>query len=110
MDLEKTVVVGVNAFRDVEDAVERELAKTEKKAEEQFNARFVTKGKDFISQFLPKQINESDTEKLILEIIRDHNFKTIKDMGKLMNNLKSDYASSVDMALAGKIAKSKLSN
>ena len=34
MDLEKTVVVEVNAFSDVEDAVERELAKAEKKAEE----------------------------------------------------------------------------
>ena len=65
---------------------------------------------NIISQFLPKQINELETEKLILEIIREHNFKTIKDMGKLMNNLKSDHAASVDMALAGKIAKSKLSN
>jgi uncharacterized protein YqeY len=65
---------------------------------------------NIISQFLPKQINELETEKLILEIIREYNFKTIKDMGKLMNNLKSDHAASVDMALAGKIAKSKLSN
>jgi RNA polymerase nonessential primary-like sigma factor len=35
MDQEKTVVVEVNAFSDIEDAVERELAKAEKKAEEQ---------------------------------------------------------------------------
>jgi len=35
MGQEKTVVVEVNAFSDIEDAVERELAKAEKKAEEQ---------------------------------------------------------------------------
>jgi RNA polymerase nonessential primary-like sigma factor len=35
MSQEKTVVVEVNAFSDIEDAVERELAKAEKKAEEQ---------------------------------------------------------------------------
>ena len=35
MSLEKTVVVEVNAFGDIEVAVERELAKAEKKAEEQ---------------------------------------------------------------------------
>ena len=35
MGQEKTVTVEVNAFSDIEDAVERELAKAEKKAEEQ---------------------------------------------------------------------------
>jgi RNA polymerase nonessential primary-like sigma factor len=35
MGQEKTVVVEVNAFSDIEDTVERELAKAEKKAEEQ---------------------------------------------------------------------------
>ncbi|PKH00017.1 RNA polymerase sigma factor RpoS [Paraglaciecola sp. MB-3u-78] len=35
MSQENTVVVEVNAFSDIEDAVERELAKAEKKAEEQ---------------------------------------------------------------------------
>lgn len=35
MSLEKTVVVEVDAFSDIEDAVERKLAKAEKKAEEQ---------------------------------------------------------------------------
>jgi RNA polymerase nonessential primary-like sigma factor len=35
MEQEKTVLVEVDAFSDIEDAVERELAKAEKKAEEQ---------------------------------------------------------------------------
>ena len=34
-------------------------------------------------------------------------YETIKDMGKLMGDLKANYSGSIDMALAGKIAKSK---
>ncbi|MDC0056539.1 GatB/YqeY domain-containing protein [Alphaproteobacteria bacterium] len=64
---------------------------------------------DVISQFLPQQLNEEDTEKIIEKIISENNFSTLKDMGALMKNLKSSKAGSIDMTLAGKIAKSKLS-
>ena len=64
---------------------------------------------DVISNFLPQQLNEDDTEKLIDKLISENNFSTLKDMGGIMNNLKSRHAGSIDMALAGKIAKSKLS-
>ena len=60
---------------------------------------------DLISQFLPNQLNERKTEEIIIEMIKKQNFSSIKDMGALMNNLKSEYAGSVDMAMAGKIAK-----
>ena len=63
---------------------------------------------DIISQFLPKQMNEEEVLNLITKIIKDNNLKSIKDMGKLMNELKLNYAGSLDMALAGKLAKSKL--
>lgn len=62
---------------------------------------------DIISQFLPQQLDAIDTEKLIIKIIAEKNLDSIKDMGKLMNELKSNHAGSLDMALAGKIAKSK---
>ena len=60
---------------------------------------------DLISQFLPNQLNERETEEIIIEMIKKQNFSSLKDMGALMNNLKSEYAGSVDMAMAGKIAK-----
>ena len=60
---------------------------------------------DLISQFLPKQLNERETEEIIIEMIKKQNFSSLKDMGALMNNLKSEYTGSVDMAIAGKIAK-----
>ena len=65
---------------------------------------------DLISQFLPKQLNERETEEIIIEMIKKQNFSSLKDMGTLMNNLKSEYAGSVDMATAGKIAKLILNN
>ena len=60
---------------------------------------------DLISQFLPKQLNERETEEIIKAIIKKQSFSSLKDMGALMNNLKSEYAGNVDMAMAGKIAK-----
>ena len=65
---------------------------------------------DLISQFLAKQLNEMATEEIIKEMIKKQTFSSLKDMGALMNNLKSEYAGSVDMAMAGKIAKLLLNN
>ena len=62
---------------------------------------------DIISQFLPQQLNEKDTENIIDKIIVENTMTSLKDMGSLMNNLKKNYAGKIDMALAGKIAKSK---
>ena len=64
---------------------------------------------DIINQFLPQQLNEADTEAIIDKIINEYNFSTLKDMGMIMNNLKNSHTGSIDMALAGKIARSKLS-
>ena len=65
---------------------------------------------DLISQFLPNQLNERETEEIIIEMIKKQNFSSIKDMRSLINNLKSEYAGSVDIAMAGKIAKLILNN
>ena len=65
---------------------------------------------DVISQFLPKQMNETETMELLTKIINDNKLESLKDMGKLMNELKTNYAGNIDMALAGKLAKSKLIN
>ena len=59
-----------------------------------------------IENFLPSQKNESETKEIIENIIKENNFISIKDMGKLMNIIKSDYMGQIDMGLAGKIAKS----
>ena len=63
-----------------------------------------------INLFLPKQKNEIETEKIIHELIKNNKFNSLKDMGKLMSFLKADYSGEIDMGMAGKIAKSQLSN
>ncbi len=65
---------------------------------------------DLISQFLPKQLDEKETESIIKKIIEDNKLESIKDMGKLMNLVKTNYSGSVDMAMVGKIAKSLFNN
>ena len=65
---------------------------------------------DIISKFLPQQKNEVETENIIELIIEKNSLHALKDMGRLMNELRVNHSGSVDMALAGKIAKSKLAN
>ena len=43
-----------------------------------------------IEIFLPEQKSEKETEEIIIKIIKDNNFSSIKDMGKLMNLIKSN--------------------
>ena len=47
-------------------------------------------------------------QEIIENIIRENNFSSIKDMGKLMNIIKSDYIGVIDMGVAGKFAKISL--
>ena len=63
---------------------------------------------DVIDIFLPEQKSEVEIEKIINEIIKKNKLSSIKDMGKLMNILKSEYPGVIDMGVAGKIAKIKL--
>ena len=65
---------------------------------------------DLINQFLPQQLNEPEIENIFNKIIEEKKFSSLKDMGTLMNSIKIDHAGSVDMAIAGKIAKTLLSS
>ena len=58
-----------------------------------------------MSEYLPKQLSENDTKKLCEEVINKINASSLKDMGKVMGELKKNYSDSVDFSLAGKIIK-----
>tara|TARA_B100001245_G_C22742617_1_gene359976 strand:+ start:92 stop:256 length:165 start_codon:yes stop_codon:yes gene_type:complete len=47
-------------------------------------------------------------KKIIVNFLKDNNLSSLKDMGKVMNYLKSNYTGSVEMGLAGKLAKELL--
>ena len=58
-----------------------------------------------MSEYLPKQLSEEDTKKLCEEVINKINASSLKDMGKVMGELKKNHSDSVDFSLAGKIIK-----
>ena len=61
-----------------------------------------------IERFLPAQMSEDETDKAISDIIAEMDASSIKDMGKVMGELKSRYAGQLDMAKADGQVKAKL--
>ena len=64
-----------------------------------------TKEIDIISSFLPKQLNEEDTKKLCEEVIKKLGASSIKDMGKVMGDLKKTHGDVLDFSKVGSIIK-----
>ena len=62
-----------------------------------------------IDTFLPKQLSEEETKKICKEIIESVGASSIKDMGKIMGQLKQKYSDSVDFSIANTIVKGLLS-
>ena len=60
---------------------------------------------EIISEYLPKQLSEEETKKLCTEIVQKIGAASIKDIGKIMGELKKNYAGSLDFAKAGLILK-----
>ncbi len=58
-----------------------------------------------LSEYLPKQLGEEETKKICSEIIEKTGALSIKDMGKVMGELKKNYSDSVDFSKAGTIIK-----
>ena len=63
---------------------------------------------DLLSSFLPQQLNEEDTKKICIDIISKLGAESIKDMGKVMSELKKSYPDNLDFAKAGPLLKALL--
>ncbi len=63
-----------------------------------------------LSEYLPKQLSEADTEKICEEIIKNSGASSLKDMGKVMGELKKNHADTVDFSKAGQIIKNLLNS
>ena len=63
---------------------------------------------EIISSFLPKQLSEEDTKKICEETISSLGATSIKDMGKVMGELKKKYADEIDFSKAGVLLKQLL--
>mgnify|MGYP003302124580 FL=1 len=63
---------------------------------------------DLLSTYLPKQLSEEETKKICSEVISKVGAQSIKDMGKVMGELKKNYSDSIDFSKAGSILKELL--
>jgi uncharacterized protein len=63
---------------------------------------------DIIQSYMPKQMDEAEAKQAIAVLVKDLGASSIKDMGKVMAELKSRYSGQIDMAKAGGIVKSLL--
>ena len=58
-----------------------------------------------LSDYLPKQLSEEETKKICSEVIQKLGASSIKDMGKVMGELKKNYSDTLDFSKAGSILK-----
>ena len=63
---------------------------------------------NILSSFLPKQLNDEDTKKICEETISKLGASSIKDMGKVMGELKKKHADEIDFSKAGVLLKQLL--
>ena len=61
-----------------------------------------------INQFLPKQLGEEETKKICLETIKKVGANSLKDMGKIMGELKKEHSDVLDFSKVSKIIKENL--
>ena len=63
---------------------------------------------NILTSFLPKQLGDEETKNICSEIISKVGASSIKDMGKVMGELKKQYPDNLDFAKAGPLLKELL--
>ena len=63
---------------------------------------------EIIREFMPKPLSEDEMKSVIASLVEDSGATCLKDMGKIMGQLKSGYAGRVDMGKAGAVVKAHL--
>jgi uncharacterized protein YqeY len=63
---------------------------------------------DILTSFLPKQLGDEETKKICSELISKLGASSVKDMGKVMGELKKSHSDEIDFAKAGPLIKELL--
>ena len=63
---------------------------------------------DILTSFLPKQLNDEETKKICTDVISKIGANSLKDMGKVMGELKKTHADEIDFSKAGSLIKELL--
>ena len=61
-----------------------------------------------IQSYMPKQMDEAETKAAVAEVIKSVGAASVKDMGKVMAELKAKFSGQIDMGKAGGIVKALL--
>ena len=64
---------------------------------------------EILTGFLPKQLGEDETKKICADVISKIGANSLKDMGKVMGELKKTYSDEIDFSKAGPWIKELLS-
>ena len=63
---------------------------------------------DIVTEFLPRQLEESEIREICAELITELKAEGLKDMGRTMNELKQRYTGQMDFSKASRIVKEVL--
>lgn len=63
---------------------------------------------EIVREFMPQPLSDDEVKMAVKTLIDDMGATCLKDMGKIMGRLKSDYSGRVDMGKAGAIVKGHL--
>tara|TARA_B100001540_G_scaffold226257_1_gene200503 strand:+ start:93 stop:554 length:462 start_codon:yes stop_codon:yes gene_type:complete len=63
---------------------------------------------NILKSYLPNQLSEEEVKKICLDLVSSMNASGLKDMGKIMGELKKKHSDEVDFSVAGKILKELL--
>ena len=63
---------------------------------------------DILTSFLPKQLSEDETKKICADVISKIGANSLKDMGKVMGELKKTHPDEIDFSKAGPLIKELL--
>ena len=58
-----------------------------------------------LSDYLPKQLSEEETKKICSDMVQKLGASSIKEMGKVMGELKKNYSDTLDFSKAGSLLK-----
>ena len=97
-------------------AVIKSLIKRNKDSYDQFTsanrpelAEKEKKEMDLLQSFLPKVMNENETEVIVKSTIEKLGISSMKEMGKAMGEIKKNHADTIDLSLVSQLIKKHLS-
>lgn len=64
---------------------------------------------EVVRRFMPKELSDDELKAAVAQAVEAADATCLKDMGKVMGALKSNYAGQIDMGKAGALVKSHLS-